>query len=275
MIMRRCWALLKYSLLIAVMLLTQLLATAQLNDVELLQRELTQRIPLTRVSGDRRHILTRGAMLVLEVNGLVMYSVASPAAPTNTYKKGRISFAASDAGKNLFISLTSPNGAYGYPQRKFVAGERCWMTDLVVHKDSIVISLYDDQEYGVPFYGKLKISFMDTNRVPDTNDAFGLLQQVGRIDLGASRPQETVSAPRETQTIQNEQADTGSIPVLNEGSGGVSAIAWGMQREQVIAILGNPSRHSEDSLRQIYYYDSAHCQITFVGGVVSDVASTE
>src|ERR1700739_483436 len=55
-----------------------------------IQQKLSTQIKLTRTTADRTDIVTAGDVVVIHKPGLLMYAVASPMPPTNTYKGGKI-----------------------------------------------------------------------------------------------------------------------------------------------------------------------------------------
>ena len=137
-----------------------------------LQQALNGQFSLTKVSDDRNDIVTAGSVLVLQKDGLMMYSTASPMPPSNTYKNGRISQGMGGFGRDLAISLATPGGGTSadYPQRKFVTGEKFWLTAFNIQKDGVVFQLYSDPYDDVRYYGQLKVPF-DKRSVPSPDDA--------------------------------------------------------------------------------------------------------
>ena len=93
-----------------------------------LQQHLNSHFTLTRVSGDRSDIVAAGTALVLQKDGLMMYSTASPLPPANTYKNGKISQGGGGFGRDILITMATPgNGtSANYPQRKFYSREKLW-----------------------------------------------------------------------------------------------------------------------------------------------------
>ena len=70
---------------------------------DLLQQRLNSQFALTQITKDRAGIVSAGAVLVLRKSGLMMYSIASPLPPVNTYKNGKISQGASGFGRDFLI----------------------------------------------------------------------------------------------------------------------------------------------------------------------------
>jgi hypothetical protein len=145
----------------------------------LLQEKLKAQFALTTMTADRSDIVTAGAVLVLQKNGLMMYSTASPMPPANNYKNGRISQGGSGFGRDLAISMMTPGNATAsvYPHRQFVAGEGVWVTGFNLRKDGVVFQLYSDAYDGIRYYGELKFPFQK-NAFPAPEDALATIAEV-------------------------------------------------------------------------------------------------
>ena len=77
--------------LIALTPIFSLVLAAQAGDpLMAIQQKLKTQIKLTRTLADRSDIVTPGSVVELHVDGLMMYGVESPLAPSNTYKNGKI-----------------------------------------------------------------------------------------------------------------------------------------------------------------------------------------
>jgi hypothetical protein len=76
--------------------------------------------------------------------------------------------------------MMTPGGgtSASYPQRKFVAEEKCWVTGIQVQKDGIVFQLYSDPYNDIRYYGNLKITFPNKKEVPPVDAALQLVAEV-------------------------------------------------------------------------------------------------
>jgi hypothetical protein len=63
---------------------------AQTGDPEGLQQKLYAQFKLTTIMADRSDIVTPGDVVDIHQPGLIMYAVASPLPPSNTYNHGHI-----------------------------------------------------------------------------------------------------------------------------------------------------------------------------------------
>ena len=160
-----------------------------------LQQSLSRQYTLTKVSQDRTDILTAGTVLVLQKNGLMMYSTTSPMPPLNTYKNGKISQGMGGFGRDLAITMaTGGNGTSAdYPQHKFSAGDKFWLAAITVQRDNIVLQLFSDPIDDVRYYGQLKVPF-DKRTVPSSDEALAKIAEVLTIQP-ADNAAESAPAP--------------------------------------------------------------------------------
>ena len=143
----------------ALLTVSACMAVAQSGEKAALQQTLNAQFKLTRMSADRWQVADAGTVAELKKDGLMMYSVAAPMQQSNSYKNGKISLSGGGVAKSLFFGLSASGGGENYPQRRFVAGERFWVTKIDVQDDGVLFNLvsdaYDDQRY----YGNLKVNF--------------------------------------------------------------------------------------------------------------------
>lgn len=134
---------------------------AQADDAAAVQKKLTDEFSLTKITADRSDIVTAGAVIVLHKDGLILYSTPTETAPLNIYKDGQIQFSQGSAVKQFGLKWikerTMPTS--NVPQRKFVAGEKFWVTGIVLQADGVVFNVYSDPFNDVRYYGQLKFPF--------------------------------------------------------------------------------------------------------------------
>ncbi len=75
--------------LAAISMLLSLTLAAQ-GDTPAIQEKLYAQFKLTTTTADRSDIVTAGDVVVIHKPGLIMYAVAAPMPPSNTYKNGKI-----------------------------------------------------------------------------------------------------------------------------------------------------------------------------------------
>ena len=165
--------------LAAITSVLSLLLTAQTGDpLTAMQQYLNSQVQLTTTTPDRSDIVNAGTVLELHKDGLMMYTVASPLPQSNNYKDGKISQGMSGFSKQLMFSMSAQGGGETYQLRRFMAGERCWVTGVAVQKDGVLFKLYSDPYDGIRYYGNLKIPFPNKKEVPSVDAAMQLVSEV-------------------------------------------------------------------------------------------------
>ena len=157
-----------------------------------LQQKLNSQFALTQVTKTTGELGTTGTGVVLQKVNLVMYSIASPLPPANTYKNGKISQGASGFGRDLLITTASGGSGTSddYPHKTFSVGDKFWVILLKVEKTDVVFRLLSDPYDGLRYYGELKIQF---DKTVTTAQALAKISDVLTVD-GAPPPATTASA---------------------------------------------------------------------------------
>ena len=142
-----------------------------------IQAKLVSQIKLTKPTADHTDIVTAGDVVLLQKDGLMMCSSASTYAFGNTYSggvltanyKNRAKDAAKSFLKGAFSGGASATDAAnnGCPSRKFVSGEKFWVTGVTPQKDGIVVAKFCDPYHDrsnpggdyVHFYGEIKFMY--------------------------------------------------------------------------------------------------------------------
>ncbi len=163
--------------------------SAQSGDPAAIQQKLGSEIKLTKATADQTDIVTAGDIVVLHKDGLMMCSSASSYAFSNTYSNGvltaNLNNRTRDAARSYFRGRLPFGGGgtaadaanNGCASRKFVAGEKFWVTGIVVQKDGILVSTFSDPYNDVRFYGEIKFPF-DRGSVPPVDNAMARLAEV-------------------------------------------------------------------------------------------------
>jgi len=188
---------------------------AQVGDpATLIQEKLVSQIKLTKAAADHSDIVTAGDVVVLHKDGMMMCSSASSYAFSNTYSNGVLAANLKNRAKDAaggFLRGHLPFGGggsvsdaanNGCTSRKFVAGEKFWITDVKLQKDGILVSTFSDPYNDTRYYGEIKFVF-PKGPVPPV-DAF--VKTVGEVitveppddkdkDKGGQTDQAAQSAP--------------------------------------------------------------------------------
>jgi hypothetical protein len=218
-----------------------------------IQKRLTSEFTLTKTTADRTDIVTPGSVLALKKDGLIMFTLDARVPATTTYKDGKLSMGFGDAMATT-MALGSNQTSSTVPQRKFVAGERFWITAYSVTDKHVILLVYSDPINDVRYYGQIKFPFQK-HSIPSADDVMKTIAEV--VDV---QPPDN-SAPDDT-SAQNQAAPE-NAPATPK------TIAMGQTKDDVIAALGQPQKIVNLGTKEIYIY--ADMKITFLNGRVADV----
>jgi hypothetical protein len=260
------------------------------DPATLIQEKLVSQIKLTKTTADRSDIVTAGDVVVLHKDGLMMCSSDSSYAFSNTYSNGVLSGnaknRAKDAAKSfglghipVFGSGISAGDAAnnGCASRKFVAGEKFWITGIVAQKDGILVRAYSDPYNDVRFYGEIKFPFAKGS-VPPVDDFVKTVSEVitvqpaddqgqgGQGDQGGQPAQPAAPAPEPAAAPAPAPMQQIAPPPPPADA---PTISIGQTKDQVTATFGQPTKTAKLGTKEIYYYKDM--KVTFTNGKVSDV----
>jgi hypothetical protein len=258
------------------------------DPATLIQEKLVSQIKLTKTTADRSDIVTAGDVVVLHKDGLMMCSSDSSYAFSNTYSNGVLSGnvknRVKDAAKSfgfghipVFGSGVSAGDAAnnGCASRKFVAGEKFWITGIVAQKDGILVRTYSDPYNDVRFYGEIKFPFAK-GPVPGADDFAKTVSEVitvqpaddqgGQGDQGGQPAQAAAPAPPPAAAPAPAPMQEIAPPPPPADA---PTISIGQTKAQVTATFGQPLKTAKVGAKEIYYYKDM--KVTFTNGKVSDV----
>jgi hypothetical protein len=287
--------------LIAVAALSTVAMEGQAADpATLIQQKIVTQIKVTKPTADHSDIVTAGDVVLLHKDGLMMCSSASTYAFSNTYSNGVLSAnyknRVKDAVKSfgfghipVFGGGTSASDAAnnGCASRKFVAGEKFWITGVTPQKDGILISTFSDP-YPDPsgnqarYYGEIKFPFAKGS-VPAPDDFVKTVSEVftvappddsqggqggqgGQSDQGG-QPAQAAAPPVAPAPPPAPMADIAPPPPPADTP--PPTIALGQTKDQVIAAFGQPARMAKLGAKEILYYKDM--KVTLTNGKVSNV----
>lgn len=287
----------------AIALLTVIRLQAQTGDpATLIKEKLVSDIKLTKATDAHDDIVTAGDAVVLHKDGLMMCSSASSYGFSNTYQNGvlagNLNNRAKDAAKS-FLRGHLPFGGggsasdaanNGCSSRKFVSGEKFWITDIEIAKDNsgIIVSTFSDAYNDVRYYGEIKFPFPDKRSVPPVDQEEKTVEEVLTVapsdDSGNNGNSGGSSSGNNSGQAQNGPAPAPAAPAAPAAALAPIAppppppdqpppppktIAKGQTVDQVVATWGQPSKDIKLGSKEIYVYPDM--KVTFVGGKVSDV----
>ena len=250
-----------------------LLLKAQLAG---LQQKLEAEYTLTKATADRSDIVTAGAVLVLQKDNLLMYTATTTSPPTSTYKDGKIS-------QGLFGMATckwcrkipGTSSAPNVDTRTFVTGEKFWVTKIDVHEDGVVFELFSDPISDVRYYGLLRFPF-PKNAPPTADKMMSTIGEVIQVqpadnaggDASGGASQQAPAAPA-TPPQQAMAPIAPPPPPSDAPPAAPKTIALGQTRDQVVAIMGQPTKVVKLPTKEVDYYPDM--KVIYVGGKVKDV----
>jgi hypothetical protein len=225
------------------------LAAAQSAD---LQKALETAYPLTKATADSTDIVTAGTVLVLEKDNLQMCKVSLPIPTHNYYKNGEVTQGGLMSVLNKLGNASMGGGADATTTRKFVAGEKFWVTKVQVDNDGVSFQFLSDPLQDVRYHALLKFPF-PKGQMPPPDQVLATVAQVIKTDGGdgapAPDPQQAAAgaaAPAETKTI-----------------------ALGQTKDQVVQSFGQPTKVVQLGAKEIDYYSDM--KVTFTNNKVTNV----
>lgn len=192
------------------------------------QRRLMSQFAKTELTADLSDVKKAGSVVELHQNGLTMCSTEAKNPPTFSYKDGKIS-----CGFGCQLAWRMALNQYGQtpeniPQRKFVSGEKFWVTDYEVRNDGVVFLFYSDPYDDVRYYVQLKFP-VQKGKFPPTDEVMKTIAEVLTVDNGSDGGQ------------QPEPAAPAAQP-SGAADAAPKTIALGQTKDEVVAILGKPRR---------------------------------
>jgi hypothetical protein len=264
---------LKRYFVVAVTMISILISTlkivAQTGDPIAVQRYLEAQILISAITADRSDIVTPGTVVQLKREGLSMYGIMSPMAPSYVYKNGKIAQDGRGITKSLWLTMSAPGGlaSGGYPMRRFVPGENCWVTGISVQNDGVVLKLYSDPYENLRYYANLKIPFANKNQVPQPEMVMALIDDVLAVMTPPTQAGPIPAAP--ALSIEPPQHSAPQYAPIAPPAAAPATITVGQTREQLIAAYGEPARKAAIGEKEIYSYQDL--KVTLLNGKVSNV----
>ncbi|HZB87243.1 MAG TPA: hypothetical protein VE291_01150 [Terracidiphilus sp.] len=267
--------------------------SAQVGDpATLVQEKLAAQIKVTKAAADHSDIVTAGDVVVLHKDGLMMCSSASSYAFSNTYSDGVLAAnyknRAKDAAKSFFKGRLPFGGGgsatdaanNGCTSRKFVAGEKFWITGIALEKDGILVSVFSEPYNDVRYYGDLTFRF-PKGPVPSPDDFVKTVSEVITVQPADDKDQAAQGDQGRQGSQQGPPAQAPAPaaymapiapppPPPDEPAAPPKTISLlGQTRDVVVATLGQPTKDIKLGAKEILVYPDM--KVTLAGGKVSDV----
>jgi hypothetical protein len=238
-----------------------------------IQKKLNGTIVLTKTTADSTDIVKPGSILDLQKDGLIMYAIDDKVAPTFTYKDGKLSmgFGALMSVDMQLGSVQQGMNHINVPQRKFVAGEKCWAIQSRVQDDGVILEFYSDPFDNVRYIGQVKFPF-PKKTIPSADEVMKTISEVVTAEP-LQEDTKPAAAPAPSEPPASVQAPIQQIapppPPADAPPAQPKTIALGQTKDMVVAILGQPAKAANLGTKEIYYYPDM--KVIFIKGKVTDI----
>ncbi len=265
---------------------------AQAEDSAAIRQRLESQYSLTQATADETDIVTAGAVLVLKKGEVIMAPASSTNFYQNTYKDGKITQNSLGKGVRALNRLSHLPGAQagGPATRTFVPGEKMWVTKIDVKDDGVVFDLFTDAFADVRYKASLRFAFAK-GAMPPADQVEKVVAEVFKIQpADASAQQQAPAGQPATPAAPPSNAQTPPAPIApppppaadappppiapppppaDEKTAPPQTISLGQTKDQVVAILGQPSKIVKLATKETYYYKDL--KVIFTDGKVTDV----
>jgi hypothetical protein len=174
-------------------------------------------------------------------------------------------------GTSILLGQLQPGAnTSNVPQRKFVAGEKFWITAFDIQEGNVVLQFYSDPYENVRYQGQLAFPFPKHN-MPPAKDMLQTIAEVITVQPDNNATESAAVQPP-APAPQTEQAMAPIPPPqlpANTPPPPPKKIALGQTKDQVVASFGQPQKVVELGTKEIYIYSDM--KVTFVNGKVTDV----
>ena len=248
--------------------MTQPIYGADDSQLTALQQTIGKQFKLTKATADNSDVVTPGSVIVLHKDSLQMCGTAAKLPLTNIYKNGALSAAKFAWGMALGIAQPGVNSS-SIPMRKFVDGEKFWITSIAVKKYGVVLQVLSDSYADVRYYAQIEFPF-DKKSVP-TDD--GVLKTIAEVVTA-----EPMDSGAQAQSPLPPEAGTSAVPLppiapppppADAPPSPPKTIALGQTKDQVVAILGQPQKVANLGAKEIDYYTDM--KVVLLNGKVTDI----
>jgi hypothetical protein len=255
------------------------------GDPELIQKRLVSQIRLTKAAADHSDIVIPGDVVVLHKDGLLMCSSASPYAYTETYNNGVLAPSQNrtrDAAKGFLKSRIMTPGSLGDAanngcvSRKFVAGEKFWVTDVALQKDGILVSTISDPYNDTRYYGQIKFPF-PRGSVSSPDDFAKIISEVITVQPTRETGGSGLRMAKESPTPDPAIPPVPPLPpmptvAMSPIDTSPMMVEVGQSKEEVASRFGPPALTADVGAKEIYFYNDF--KVTFLNGTVNSLGAS-
>ena len=237
--------------LVLVLLCVSAVGFAQSAD---LQKQLETTYPLTKATADKSDVVSAGAVLVLQKDNLQMCKSNMPIPTKNFYKNGSINQGGFMSVLNKLGNASLGGGGDANTIRKFVAGEKFWVTRIQVENDGVTFTFLSDPFQDARYEATLKFPYA-TGQTPSADDVLATIAQVIKVDGGDTGGGS--QAPEQQQAAADAPAPA------------TKTISIGQTKDQVVQNFGQPTKVVQLGSKEIDYYTDM--KVTFTNNKVTNV----
>jgi hypothetical protein len=221
-----------------------------------LQKQLEGAFPLTKATADNSDVVTAGAVLVLQKDNLQMCRSNMPIPTKNFYKNGTINQGGFLSVLNKLGNASLGGGNDANTIRKFVTGEKFWVTKIQVEADGVTFTFLSDPFQDVRYEATLKFPYAK-GQAPAADQLLATVAEVIKIDGdtggGSQAPEQQAAADAPAPAAAPE----------------TKTIAVGQTKEQVVQAFGQPTKVVQLGNKEIDYYSDM--KVTFTHNKVTNV----
>jgi hypothetical protein len=218
-----------------------------------LQKQLETTYPLTKATADKSDVVTAGAVLVLQKDNLQMCKSNMPIPTKNFYKNGSIDQGGFMSVLNKLGNASLGGGGDANTIRKFVAGEKFWVTRIQVEGDGVTFTFLSDPLQDVRYEATLKFPYAK-GQTPSADDVLATIAQVIKVDGDTGGGSQ---APEQQQAAADAPAPA------------TKTISIGQTKDQVVQNFGQPTKVVQLGSKEIDYYTDM--KVTFTNNKVTNV----
>lgn len=219
-----------------------------------LQKQLETTFPLTKATADNSDVVTAGAVLVLQKDNLQMCKSNMPIPTGNFYKNGSINQGGFLSVLNKLGNASMGGGNDANTIRKFVAGEKFWVTRIQVDNDGVTFTFLSDPFQDVRYKSTLKFPY-GKGQVPAADQLLATVSEVIKVDGDTGGASQTP-----------EQQAAADAPAAAPAT---KTIALGQTKDQVVQAFGPPTKVVQLGAKEIDYYTDM--KVTFTNNKVTNV----
>lgn len=241
-----------HACLVLVALCMSTVGAAQNAD---LQKQLETSFPLTKATADNSDVVTAGAVLVLQKDNLQMCKSNMPIPTRNFYKNGTISQGGLLSVLNKLGNASMGGGNDANTIRKFVSGEKFWVTKILVENDGVTFTFLSDPFQDVRYESTLKFQY-GKGQAPAADQLLATIGEVIKVDGDTGGGSQ---APEQQQAAADAPA---AAPATR-------TIALGQTKDQVVQAFGQPTKVVQLGAKEIDYYSDM--KVTFTNNKVTNV----